>query len=271
MTNADAAGDAAQPSPATATLERIVDPVITVADGTVTYANDAAREAFDLEDGEDALGDVLEESHHLMAEIDETTVGTSRQVALDGTQYDGRIHRAESGATVIFESRATTAPVDDTASGTSDSQHVKLTRDRAVKERALEEAPVGISISDPAREDNPLVYINDAYQEITGYSYDDVVGRNCRLLQGEDSDPDAIAEMAAAIDEDRPVTVELKNYRKDGSEFWNEVTIAPVRNESGSVTHYVASRTISLHARKPNSPSSAAPPNSSTSSSELRG
>ncbi len=108
-----------------------------------------------------------------------------------------------------------------------------------MKDRALEEAPVGITISDPDREDNPLVYVNEAYEEMTGYEFDEVVGRNCRFLQGEDSDEAAIAEMAAAIDEDRPVTVELKNYRKDGTEFWNEVTIAPVRDEDGRVTNYV--------------------------------
>jgi len=102
-----------------------------------------------------------------------------------------------------------------------------------VKDRALAAAPVGVTISDPDREDNPLVYVNEAYQEITGYEFDEVVGRNCRFLQGPESDEDTIAEMAAAIDEKRPVTVELKNYRKDGTEFWNEVTIAPVRDESG--------------------------------------
>ncbi|MDQ2050040.1 bacterio-opsin activator domain-containing protein [Natronolimnohabitans sp. A-GB9] len=246
MENADAEysgrGDA---TPAAAALEAVVDPVVAVTDGTITYANRAARDVFDLPnestDDEPGSGDwdavaTLESWSRLETAIDETAVGTARRVSLecdDGTdhRYDARIHRSVDGATITFE------PARDDRG--DDGTSVVGTRDRAVKERAINEAPVGIVISDPDREDNPLVYINDAYEEITGYDYDEVVGRNCRFLQGEDTDEAVVAEMAAAIDEQRPVTVEVKNYRKDGSEFWNEVTIAPVRDESGQVTHYV--------------------------------
>lgn len=246
MENADAEysgwGDA---TPAAAALEAVVDPVIAVTNGTIAYANRAARDVFDLssESSDDEPGSgnwdamaTLESWSRLETAIDETAVGTARRVSLecdDGTdhRYDARIHRSVDGATITFE------PARDDRG--DDGTSVVGTRDRAVKERAINEAPVGIVISDPDREDNPLVYINDAYEEITGYDYDEVVGRNCRFLQGEDTDEAVVAEMAAAIDEQRPVTVEVKNYRKDGSEFWNEVTIAPVRDESGQVTHYV--------------------------------
>ncbi|WP_049923195.1 bacterio-opsin activator domain-containing protein [Halopiger djelfimassiliensis] len=213
-------GDA---TPAATALEHVVDPVVAVANGRITYANGAARDAFDVPDGRGHDPALLEEWDSIAAAIDETTVGTARAVELDG-ECDARVHRGPDGATITFES------VEDTEPTTSD---------RAVKERTIDEAPVGITISDPGRDDNPLVYVNDAYQRITGYGFDEVVGRNCRFLQGEDSDEDAVAEMAAAIDEQRPVTVELKNYRKDGTEFWNEVTIAPVRNDRDEVTHYV--------------------------------
>jgi len=111
--------------------------------------------------------------------------------------------------------------------------------DFATKERAMDEAPVGITISDPAREDNPLVYVNEAFEEVTGYDAAMVLGENCRLLQGEDTDPAAVEEFRDAIEAGESVTVELLNYREDGERFWNEVTIAPLRNEEGTITNFV--------------------------------
>ncbi|RQG98558.1 bacterio-opsin activator domain-containing protein [Natrarchaeobius oligotrophus] len=208
---------------AAATLENVVDPVVGVDDGTVTYANEAARDAFDLAGERPWETEPIEGWERLEPAVDETTVGTARRVDL-GDEWSARVHRGPDGATITFEARAHESPSVD---------------DRAVKERAINEAPVGIAITDPDREDNPLVYVNDAFRRVTGYEYDDVVGRNCRFLQGEESNEDAIAEMRAAVDEERPVTVEVTNYRKDGTPFWNEVTIAPVRNERGEVTNYV--------------------------------
>ncbi|WP_435176322.1 bacterio-opsin activator domain-containing protein [Halorussus sp. AFM4] len=111
--------------------------------------------------------------------------------------------------------------------------------DFELKERAMDEAPVGITISDPDREDNPLIYANEAFERLTGYPREEIVGRNCRFLQGEESDPEAVAAMAEAVAAEEAVTVELVNYRADGEAFWNEVTVAPVRDEDGAVTNFV--------------------------------
>ena len=108
-----------------------------------------------------------------------------------------------------------------------------------LKEQAMDEAPVGITISDVSLPDNPLVYVNDAFVRTTGYSKEFALGRNCRFLQGEDTREEKVAEMARAVEERESVTVEVRNYTKDGEEFWNEVTIAPLRNEAGDVTHFV--------------------------------
>jgi len=108
-----------------------------------------------------------------------------------------------------------------------------------LKEQAMDEAPIGITISDVSLPDNPLVYVNDAFVRTTGYSKEFALGRNCRFLQGEDTSEEKVAKMARAVEEREPVTVVVRNYTKDGEEFWNEVTIAPLRNEAGEVTHFV--------------------------------
>ena len=105
--------------------------------------------------------------------------------------------------------------------------------------RAVDEAPVGITLSDPSLPDNPITYLNEAYEQLTGYSPEEVIGRNCRFLQGPDTEEEPVAQMRKAIDEDEPVSVELLNYREDGTPFWNQVTIAPIYDDQGEVSHYV--------------------------------
>ena len=105
--------------------------------------------------------------------------------------------------------------------------------------RAVDEAPVGIALSDPSLPDNPLVYVNEAYEGLTGYAAADVLGRNCRFLQGPDTDEEPVREMREAIENDEQVSVELLNYREDGTPFWNQVTIAPIYDGDGDVSHYV--------------------------------
>jgi PAS domain S-box-containing protein len=115
--------------------------------------------------------------------------------------------------------------------------------DQYLKERAMDAAPVGITISDPELEDNPVVYANAAFERITGYPIEEVLGRNCRFLQGEHTDPETVAKMRRAVDDGTPITVDVRNYRRDGEEFWNEVTIAPIYDEGGledgDPDHYV--------------------------------
>jgi len=110
---------------------------------------------------------------------------------------------------------------------------------RRTKTRALDEAPVGITISDPALSDNPMVYVNDRFVEMTGYDRDDAVGVNCRFLQGEDTDERPVARLREAIDAEEPESVELLNYRKEGTPFWNRVSVAPIRAGDGSVSEWV--------------------------------
>ena len=99
-----------------------------------------------------------------------------------------------------------------------------------------------IAISDPRRFDNPIVFVNDAFCRMSGYEPDEIVGRNCRFLQGEATDPSAVARVKRAVSEGRPVEVDIRNYRKDGQGFWNRLVIAPVRDGVGDVAYFVASQ-----------------------------
>ncbi|PAU85345.1 hypothetical protein CK500_01355 [Halorubrum salipaludis] len=111
--------------------------------------------------------------------------------------------------------------------------------DEALKTRAMDEAPVGITVADATRPDMPLVYVNAAFERITGYSTSYAIGRNCRFLQGQATRERPVSRMRAAIQREEPVTVELRNYRRNGELFWNEVTLAPLRDDAGEIAYYV--------------------------------
>ena len=106
-------------------------------------------------------------------------------------------------------------------------------------QRAVTASTNSIVITDPSLPDGPLVYVNPAFERTTGYAAEEALGRNCRFLQGEDRDQPALEELRAAVQEGRHCTVVLRNYRKDGTPFWNELSIYPVRDESGRVTNFV--------------------------------
>jgi PAS domain S-box-containing protein len=97
-------------------------------------------------------------------------------------------------------------------------------------------------ITDPAQPDNPIVFCNVAFQELTGYAREEIIGRNCRFLQGPDTDPASIAQVREAIDAGHDVGVDLLNYRKDGSTFWNALYLSPVRDTEGVIRFFFASQ-----------------------------
>jgi diguanylate cyclase (GGDEF)-like protein/PAS domain S-box-containing protein len=104
---------------------------------------------------------------------------------------------------------------------------------------AIESSVNGIFITDAAAHDNPVLYVNGACESITGYAAHEMIGRNCRFLQNADMHQDGIAALRHAIAHAKTCQVVLRNYRKDGQLFWNELSIGPVRDEHGAVTHYV--------------------------------
>ncbi len=109
----------------------------------------------------------------------------------------------------------------------------------ALKDRALDVAAEGVTIADARLPDRPLIYANEGFERVTGYSVAEVLGRNCRFLQGHSTDPAAVAEIRAAITEERACVVEILNYRRDGTTFWNRLSITPVRHEGNEITHFI--------------------------------
>ncbi len=148
----------------------------------------------------------------------------------DGSRYSAEVHLQRStywGVSVL---------VANVLDVTERRQAEELMR---VQQRAIEAASSGILITDPLKPDNPIVICNRAFLEMTGYTADEVMGMNCRFLQRDDRDQEAIEELRTAIAAGRASRVLLRNYRKDGTMFWNDLRISPVRDDQGQVTHFV--------------------------------
>ena len=97
-------------------------------------------------------------------------------------------------------------------------------------------------VTDPNQHDNPIIFCNEAFRRLTGYGDDEIIGRNCRFLQGPETDRATIGKIRTAIAVGQDVAVDILNYRKDGSPFWNAVFISPVRDEAGAIAYFFASQ-----------------------------
>jgi PAS domain S-box-containing protein len=224
-------------------LDAAHDMVAVVRDDTVAYVNQTGLEFLEVETTAAVTGRSLGDL--LVKGGDRPLTETIRAVQ----EGDRTLERVEAN---LITDNDTITPVEITASRIDwpdepaailvirdISERKAYKSDLELKNRVMDKAPVGITIADADQQDNPLIYVNDAFEQLTGYAAEDALGRNCRFLQGPETDPDAVAAMREAIAADEPVTVELRNYRQDGTEFWNRVTVAPIRDDTGAVTHYV--------------------------------
>lgn len=97
-------------------------------------------------------------------------------------------------------------------------------------------------ITDPRQHDNPIVFVNSAFSKLTGFAREEILGRNCRFLQGPQTDPKDVARIRSAIDRRVPIELDLLNHRKDGEVFWNRLLVSPVFSEEGELTYFFASQ-----------------------------
>ena len=106
---------------------------------------------------------------------------------------------------------------------------------------AVERTRMPMVVTDARHGDDPIVLANQAFLNLSGYSAEEVVGRNCRFMQGPQTDRRQVAKLRKAIAEEREITLELLNYRKDGSTFWNELFLSPVHDDGGTLLYYFSS------------------------------
>jgi len=116
---------------------------------------------------------------------------------------------------------------------------LRLLRGNPDAYQAIDPSMHSVSLVDVRRPDTPIIYVNRGFEKLTGYTPDEVVGRNCRLLQGSDTDRAVVADIRRAMAAGAPYLTDLLNYKKNGDPFWNRLSLKPVRNELGELTHYV--------------------------------
>ncbi|EMA07429.1 PAS sensor protein [Haloferax denitrificans ATCC 35960] len=119
------------------------------------------------------------------------------------------------------------------------SERLAQEAELSLMRRAIDEASVGITITGPSEDDCPIVYANAAFEELTGYDTDEILGENHRVLQGPDTDEAECERFREAIADEEPCSIELLNYRRDGTPFWNHCEITPVHGDDGRVANYI--------------------------------
>ncbi|MCX7193276.1 MAG: diguanylate cyclase [Proteobacteria bacterium] len=105
--------------------------------------------------------------------------------------------------------------------------------------QAVDQSNDGITIADASQSDWPLIYVNAGFERLTGYNASELLGKSCHFLQGTDTNQPEITLLRDALQQGKNCLVTLRNYRRDGSMFWNELSLSPVRNEAGTLTHYI--------------------------------
>jgi PAS domain S-box-containing protein len=107
---------------------------------------------------------------------------------------------------------------------------------------AVRATRMAMIVADAGQDDLPVVFANDAFLRLTGYDRHEVIGRNCRFLQGPETDPATVARIRDAVRAGRDIAVEILNYRKDGAPFWNALYLSPVRDEGGTIRYFFGSQ-----------------------------
>jgi two-component system phosphate regulon sensor histidine kinase PhoR len=115
----------------------------------------------------------------------------------------------------------------------------KISGQTQLLDAAINASKNGIIITDWLQPDNPIIFCNKAFEDMTGYVQEEILGKNCRFLQGKDREQKARYILEDALKKGEACNVELANYHKDGTIFWNELHIAPIKDNSGQITHYI--------------------------------
>ena len=231
-------------------VEDAADGVAILEDDEYVYVDPTHVEMYGFDAVDDLLGNTWRKLYDddEIARLENEAFPTLRDDGhwrgmVTGSRPDGSTFPAELSLTIVGDGRLVCTVRDET-------ERLARERELELKERAMDEASVGITISDPDREDNPLIYVNDGFVEQTGYAREEVLGRNCRFLQEDDGDQQAIDELREGIAAEEPVTVDLRNYRKDGEQFWNRLSVTPVYDDGELVNHIGVQQDVTDEVRR---------------------
>ena len=230
-------------------VEMTPEALLVVREGEILYSNATAAEVFDVPEAERrergaalagrslstlAEGAAWEELSALLTRVEQGE-DTATFHSLSMRTVSGAVVETEvAGVTVTYEGApATQLLVRDVTSERRRQQRLDLFG------RAIEAVRQGVTIADARQDGYPLIYANDAFERITGYTTPEILGQSCRFLQGDRTDEATVDTIRAALDAREPVSVELLNYRRDGTPFWNQLDIVPVTDDSGTVTHFL--------------------------------
>jgi diguanylate cyclase (GGDEF)-like protein/PAS domain S-box-containing protein len=172
----------------------------------------------------------------------------SKDVEYRIIQPDGRTRWVHDRAYLVCDTAWKTARMDGIVTDITERKQAEEALNQAVHETsrlaaAIANLSTGVVISDPTLPDNPVIFANPGFTAITGYSVGEVIGRNCRFLQGTGTDPKVLAQLRHAIVHQQPFIGVLLNYRKDATPFWNELIINPVFDSAGKLINFVGLQT----------------------------
>ncbi len=210
--------------------------------GTFLYVNDALARLFGCGSSQELVGKVWHELYYA-AEISRLECDVIPLLKQNGQWRGEAIAKRQDGST-FFEEVSLTLTEDGFICVCRDITEAKQAEIRLrLLERAISASSNGIIITDARLSDNPMIYVNPGFERMTGYTADEVLGKNGRFLEGPEANQPALEHLRSAIKVGSDCVVNLRNYRKDGRLFWNELSISPVRDTEGRLTHYIGVQT----------------------------
>ena len=178
------------------------------------------------------------EARETIEAISTLKVASAVVVLTSGTYHDVEFEALQAGADEFLNKDELDASLLARCIEHADERH-RTNRELETIRRAIDSADEGVFISDARREDMPMIYCNEGFAEMTGYPVQDVLGKNYRFLQCEETDPDTVADIRGALEAEEPITTQILNETKEGERFWSDLSITPIRDDAGRLRYFV--------------------------------